>query len=182
MALLDTVVNDSFSVSADAIALAMSYQYSLQDLIVMGDSMFVETSFNTDTVNISDSILISKGFGIAVSDAVAASDVASTGFVRWATLGDSMAAADQVSLQTSYAKALSDLVGTADTIHTWKGTDSILMATLDGSADLRAVLLKKQVAVIPAGMPARAQVLPKTAPVQTEHFVVDPNPPRKQGG
>lgn len=182
MALLNTVVNDTLSLAPDAVALAMAFQYNLHDLVVMGDSMFVETSFNTDTVSISDSLVISKGFGIAVSDSVATSDVVAKGFVRWTTLGDSVVSADQVSLQAQYAKSLTDLAVVGDTIHTWKGTDSVLTATLNGSADLRAVLMTKKAPGIPLGMPARAQVLPKQAPVRTEHFVVNPNPPRNREG
>lgn len=180
MALFDTVVDDVLSIAPDAVALAASYQYNLTDLIVLGDSMFVETAFNTDNVEMSDAVLVTKTIGIVASDAVSTSDVAVTGYVRWASPSDSLVMTDQTVLAAEYKRDLGDTAVVSDVIHTWMAVDAILQATFEGEADLCAVLVKKKAPDVPAGAPPRVVLIPKSPPVRIEHNVVNPNPPRRQ--
>jgi hypothetical protein len=162
MALLTQVLSDTLSISSDA--------------------AFVETHFSSDNLNISDAISVSKTCGVLLADAVSASDVVTKGFLRWTSPSDSVAAADQLNLSGVFAKLSADSLAVGDTIHTWKGSDSILIATLEGSADLRAVLEKKKAPAIPVGAPPRTVILPKPPTVPAEHCVVNPNPPRNREG
>lgn len=162
--------------------MALLTQTLSDTLSISGDAAFVETHFNTDNLGINDSVSVSKGWGVLLADTVSTSDVVSKGFVRWASLLDSVASTDQLKLSAQYAKSMVDAVAVGDTIHTWKGSDSVISATLQGSADLRAVLMKKKTPAIPAGAPPRSVVLPKPASIRIEHNVVNPNPPRNREG
>lgn len=171
--------SDVLSIAPDAIALAASYQYNLTDLIVLGDSMFVETSFNTDTVEVSDAVLVTRTVGVNAIDAIGTSDSAVTGFVRWASPSDSVPMTDQASTATSYGRSVTDASEVSDAIHTWMAGDAILQASFEGSADLQAVLVKKKAPAVPVGAPPRVVMLPKPAPVLIEHNVVNPSPARR---
>lgn len=177
---LSILTSDVLSIDPDAIALAASFQYNLNDLIALSDSMFVETTFNTDNVEVSDSVGVTRTVGVVASDSVAATDAAVTGFVRWASPSDSVTIADEFSRQISYSRGISDTAEVSDTVHTWQAVDAILTATLEGEADLQAVLVKKKAADIPAGAPPRVVLLPKPPKTLQEHNVVNPNPPRRR--
>lgn len=162
MALLTQVLSDTLSISSDA--------------------AFVETHFSSDNLNISDVILVSKSWGILLADTVSTSDVVAKGFLRWTSPSDSVMAVDQLNLSGVFAKLNADTLAVGDTIHTWKASDSTLIATLEGSADLRAVLEKKRALAIPVGAPPRTVMLPKPPTVPAEHCIVNPNPPRNREG
>lgn len=155
---------------------------TLADTLSITISAFVETHFSTDNMGINDAVLVSKAWGVTLSDTVATSDVVAKGFVLWSTLLDSVSATDQLKLSAQYSRVNADAATVGDTIHKWQATDSILDATLEGTSDLRAVLMKKKAPAIPVGMPPRAKVIPKTAPVRVEHNVVNPNPSRNREG
>jgi hypothetical protein len=163
MALLTATLSDTLSISVE--------------------SVLVEKNFSTDNIGILDSVLVSKAWGVVLADTVSTSDSISKGFVRWATLLDSLDVTEQLKLSAQYSKVSADALTVGDTIHTWKGSDSILTATLGGTADLLAVLMKKKAAAIPAAIPPRTSTaLPRQAPVRIEHNVVIPNPPRNREG
>ncbi len=162
MALLTATLSDTLSISVE--------------------SVLVEKNFSTDNLSINDGVLVSKAWGVLLADAVTTTDVISKGFVRWVTLLDAPTVTDQLNLAAQYTKLNTDALVVGDTVHTWKASDSVLMATLEGSSDLQAVLVKKKAPGIPAGIPPRVVLLPKQATAQIEHFVVNPNPPRNREG
>lgn len=157
--------SDVLSLDTDAIAIAASYQYTLQDTLAVSDDVDVTMSLlraGADTVSLTDSVAV--------------------GFVRWATINDTVETTDQLSRAINYNRVLSDTSVISDVIHTWSiPDDGVLEAELEGSADLKAVLIKRKAPpAAKAAPPPRTVQIPRPPKVLLEHCVVDPNPPNRR--
>jgi len=153
------------------------------DVAALLDQLMIETVFNVDPVSIGDHVSTTLTLGVVATDSAALTDVAAVGFVRWANPADSVAFTDVTALALSYAIKASDTMVISDVPHTWKiPGDGILQATLEGEGDLQASLVKRKA---PSNQvvnpPPRVVMLPKPPAVRTEHPVVNPNPPNREG-
>ena len=179
MALFDeTLALDSIALT-DSLLIAAAKVVNFMDTVAITEQLLVETTFNVDAIDISDQALAHKTIGVVVADSAAMSDVATPGFVLWRTLSDSVLSTDDFEREIDYNRVLGDTIGTTDVPHTWMAEDAILEAELQGTADLRAVMMTKKAPGMPAGMPPRKIQLPKPPTVRDEHVVVDPNPTRR---
>jgi hypothetical protein len=163
MALFDTVVGDTIAAPLD--------------------QLLVETSFNTDPVSVADQVFASLTLGVIASDTAALTDVAAVGFVRWASPSDNVALTDGAALALDYRITTSDTLALSDVPHTWKiPGDGMLAVDFEGEGDLQAVLVKRKPASnMVVNPPPRVVMLPKPPVVRTEHNVIDPNPPNREG-
>ena len=195
--------NDVASVDFDALAIAASYQYSFldsiglsdtavsdldksrtaNDTLVLTEQLLIETTFNTDPVNVSDQCLVSMTIGIDLAtNSIAVSDAAATGFIYGPFLSDILALTDQESHALTYAIVKSDTLVMTDVPHTWLlPDDTDIEVDFEGDGDLRAVLIKaKPASNIVNAAPPRVVLLPRPPKVLIEHNVVDPTPPNRE--
>jgi hypothetical protein len=194
--------NDTLSMDADLVSLAMSYQLALVEALSVLDDVETETfsgAFAADNVTVTDSLLTATSYdrvlsteSLASSDtivvglladradsnAVAVSDSIAAGLWHDVSVSDTMVVTELWLAATEYQRSGQDTVALTDTIHTWMALNGVLQVDLEGEAALRAVLMKRKAAsmveVIP---PPRVVMLPKTPPELTPHYVVNPNPP-----
>lgn len=153
---------------------------AISDVSAVSDQLLIETAFNSDPIDATDSVVVSRTLGVVASDSVATSDTIQRGFVLWANLFDNLFVPDQVVLNAQYNLTFSDTVTTTDLSHTWQTANGKLTATLEGDSDLNAVLMKRNTAApVPQTRPPRVTNLPKPPPILTHHVTVDPSPPRR---
>jgi len=197
----DAVLDDVISLDPDATAIAMSYQYSIDEVIVLTDSTFVsletgasvqdtisvtdqvtvETSFNTDAITVFDQLLVAMTYGVAASDSVAVTDAVARGFDLIGVAQDTIALTDGLFTNLDYTLNLSDTLSLTDVIHTWaEPADGVLQVDFEGDGELNAVLVKRKPppAVVSAA-PPRVTLLPRPPKEFSTHNVVNPNPPNR---
>lgn len=193
---------DTLSLSADLVALAMSYQLALAESVALLDDVEIETfsgAFASDNVTVTDSLLTATSyirtlstdalvFGDTIvagliadradSNALTVSDAVAAGLWRDVVASDAVIVTELWQADTQYQRSGSDVLEVSDTIHPWKTAFGQLQVDLEGEATLNAVLMKRKAAspvvVVP---PPRVVMLPKAPPEVLSHFVVNPNPP-----
>lgn len=178
MAILVDVATDSVSLGSDFIGLNLAYHYTLSDAFLTSDSVSIEATYNTDLVEILDQVGIGMTLVKVSQDAVAAADSISVGFVLWRNVLEALAVTDNVALAGSYSVTNSDSYLVNDVIHTWNPTvDSVFQANLEGTANLSAVLVKKNNTTPEVlAPPPKTTSLPKTPGPFIDHNMINTNP------
>lgn len=178
----DSVLDDVISLDPDAIAIAASYQYNIDDTISITDQLTIESAFNTDAITVSDALLVSMVYGVVASDSLAVSDFSAAGFDILRVLSDVAVLTDTVALDAFYSPTVSDTLAITDLIHTWSiPDDGVLQIDLEGDGELNAVLMKrKPPPAVVAAAPPRVTLLTRPPKEITTHNVVNPNPPNRE--
>lgn len=198
----ETGGNDTLSLAADLVALAMSYQLALTESVSLLDNLEVETftgAFAADQFSITDSTLSAISYVRTLSDdtlvpndLVVASLLLDRSDSNTLVVGDSVSAGlwhdvfasdttvvmEAWQADTQYQRSSNDVLNVPDVIHTWMAADGRLQVNIEGGAFLNAVLMKRK-----AGSPGvvepppRTVSIPKTPPEVVPHYIVNPNPP-----
>lgn len=198
----DTGGNDTLSLAADLVALAMSYQLALVESVALLDDLEIETftgAFAADQFSITDSLLTATSYVRVLStDSLTPNDTIVAGLIADRSDSNTVAVSDSVAAglwhdvfatdtaivtetwkaDTQYQRSGSDSLVLPDVIHTWMAVDGRLQVDLEGEATLNAILMKRKAGspavVVP---PPRTVSIPKTPPEVVPHYIVNPNPP-----